>query len=113
MEKAPLEIAIDDEPKKEDAQVPVEVKSEKPVQASDVDAALEEVIAKIAETLDGDTQAAKQQTGNAAEPAVEAKKPAEAKAPAATAASAATQAKKPQPAPAPKKKGFFARLFGR
>ena len=45
--------------------------------------------------------------------AVEAKKPAEAKAPAATAAPAATQAKKPQPAPAPKKKGFFARLFGR
>ena len=121
LEKAPLEIAIDDEPKKEDAQVPVEVKSEKPkadvvekpVQASDVDAALEEVIAKIAETLDEDTQEAKQQTGNAAEPAVEAKKPAEAKAPAATAAPAATQAKKPQPAPAPKKKGFFARLFGR
>ena len=81
------------------------------MQASDVDAALEEVIAKIAETLDGDTQAAKQQTGNAAEPAVEAKKPAKAKAPAA--APAATQAKKPQPAPAPKKKGFFARLFGR
>ena len=121
LEKAPLEIAIDDEPKKEDAQVPVEVKSEKPkadvvekpVQASDVDAALEEVIAKIAESLDEDAQAAKQQTGNAAEPAVEAKKPAEAKVPAATAASAATQAKKPQPAPAPKKKGFFARLFGR
>ena len=121
LEKAPLEIAIDDEPKKEDARVPVEVKSEKPkadvvekpVQASDVDAALEEVIAKIAETLDGDTQAAKQQTGNAAKPAVEAKKPAKAKAPAATAAPAATQAKKPQPAPAPKKKGFFARLFGR
>ena len=76
------------------------------MQASDVDAALEEVIAKIAETLDGDTQAAKQQTDNAA-------KPAETKAPAATAASAATQAKKSQPAPAPKKKGFFARLFGR
>ena len=120
-EKAPLEIAIDDEPKKEDAQIPVEVKSEKlkadvvekPVQASDVDAALEEVIAKIAETLDGDAQAAKQQTGNAAEPAVEAKKPAEAKAPATAAAPAATQAKKPQPAPTPKKKGFFARLFGR
>ena len=47
------------------------------------------------------------------EAAIEAKKPAETKAPAATAASAATQAKKPQPAPAPKKKGFFARLFGR
>ena len=113
-EKAPLEIAIDDEPKKEDAQVPVEVKSEKPkacttekpVKASDVDAALEEVIAKIAETLDEDTQPAKKQV-------VEAAKPAAAKAPAA----AAAQAKKPQltpaPAPAPKKKGFFARLFGR
>ena len=121
LEKAPLEIDIDNEPKKDDAQVPVEIKSEKPkadavekpVQASDVDAALEEVIAKIAETLDGDTQAAKQQTGNAAKPAVEAKKPAEAKAPAAAAAPAAAQAKKPQPAPAPKKKGFFARLFGR
>ena len=121
LEKAPLEIAIDDEPKKEDAQVPVEVKSEKPkadavekvAQAPDVDAAREKVIAKIAETLDGEVQTAKQQASNAAKPAVEAKKPAEAKAPAATAASAATQAKKPQPAPAPKKKGFFARLFGR
>ncbi len=105
LEKAPLEIAIDDEPKKEDAQVPVEIKSEKPkadavekvAQAPDVDAAREKVIAKIAETLDGEVQTAKQQ--------------ADAKAPVAT----AVQTNKPQPAPTPepKKKGFFARLFGR
>ena len=60
LEKAPLEIAIDDEPKKEDAKVPIEAKM-----------------------------------------------------PTACAAPAATQTKKPQPAPTPKKKGFFARLFGR
>ena len=60
LEKAPLEIAIDDEPKREDAKVPIEAKM-----------------------------------------------------PTACTAPAATQAKKPQPAPAPKKKGFFARLFGR
>ena len=60
LEKAPLEIAIDDEPKREDAKVPIETKM-----------------------------------------------------PTACTAPAATQAKKPQPAPAPKKKGFFARLFGR
>jgi polyphosphate kinase len=60
LEKAPLEIAIDDEPKKEDAKVSIEAKM-----------------------------------------------------PTACAAPAATQTKKPQPAPTPKKKGFFARLFGR
>ena len=60
LEKAPLEIAIDDEPKKEDAKVSIEAKM-----------------------------------------------------PTACAAPAAAQTKKPQPAPTPKKKGFFARLFGR
>ena len=60
LEKAPLEIAIDDEPKKEDAKVSIEAKM-----------------------------------------------------PTACATPAATQTKKPQPAPTPKKKGFFARLFGR
>lgn len=119
LEKAPLEIDIDNEPKKEDAQVPVEIKSEKPkadavekvAQAPDVDAAREKVIAKIAETLDGEVQTAKQQADAAAKPAVEAKQQADAKAPVAT----AVQTNKPQPAPTPepKKKGFFARLFGR
>ena len=60
LEKAPLEIAIDDEPKKEDAKVSIEAKM-----------------------------------------------------PTACATPAATQTKKSQPAPTPKKKGFFARLFGR
>ena len=116
LEKERLEINIGDGPKGEDAQAPVEIKSqkpkanavEKPVQTSNVDAAREKVIAKIAETLDEDAQAVKQQ----ADAAVEAKSP-PTQAPAATSA----QAKKPQLAPAatpmPKKKGFFARLFGR
>ena len=85
LEKERLEINIGDGPKGEDAQAPVEIKSqkpkanavEKPVQTSNVDAAREKVIAKIAETLDEDAQAVKQQ----ADAAVEAKKPADAKAP--------------------------------
>ncbi len=85
---------------------------------ADIEAAREEVLTKIAKTLDEDATAAAKATSAKSEKA-EADAAAAAKpqstATAAKASDAAIEANKPQwqPSPAPKKKGFFARLFGK